>query len=282
VTDNTGQFGYVSTLQIQRALSLSDIPDDERRYENVAGGVLGENREYSTTLERGVRYRLVVANQQGEQRQLGSIVPERPRVFNLQITGLDFTGDTAGAGAVINTSSEVSGSGASKTKTLTFALIDETNETTSVEGDIHERGDPSNQLTSFSASASDLPAGTFVFKTTVSGADANTSWVANYSYSRLGEQSSGVKPFAGNRFDVDFPLEAGWQSIFGVGLLMMLAGVFSVSNARIGALIIPGAALLLFQLGFLSGTVSLLGIGLAFSVAVGYNLAVNSGSLVRP
>jgi hypothetical protein len=282
IQDNSGKFGAESTLELQRALNTSDSPNGQRRYVNVAGGVLGESREFETTLDRNVRYRIVVSNGQGEQRQLGSIVPQRSRLFELQITGLDFQFNETASSAQIQTSSEVTGSGGSKTKTLTFGFADPQNETQDLELTVHERGNPSNVLTTASPSAGSFPLGTFEFSQTVSGSAANTTYVANFSYSRLGQDTDGVQPFRGSRFPVDFPLDSGWQQIFSVGLLMVLAGVFSVGNARIGALIIPGVALLLFQIGFLTGATSLLGIGIAFSVAVGYNLVQNSGAVLRP
>jgi len=204
IRDSTGQFGSSATLEIQRALNVTGTPDGERRYVNVAGAALGEAREVTTTLEQGVRYRLVVSNRQGQQRQLGSIIPQNDRAFQLEITQLDFSFNQSSGGPVINTTATTSGSGNGTTKTLTVIFDDP--------------GDPGG----------------------------------------------------------------GWGQIFGVGFLLVLGGVFSVGNARIGALIIPGAALLLYQLGFLTGATSLLGIGLAFSIAVAYNLVQTSGVVLGP
>jgi hypothetical protein len=223
-----------------------------------------------------------VSNDQGQQRQLGSIIPKTDRVYDLEVSQLDFRPATNETGVVVNTSVEVSGQGGSKTKTLTFQYVDPREDTTGLDLTIHERGDASNVLTTASPSSNSLPLGTFRFSTTVNGTAANTSYVANYSYARAGEDVSGVTPFAGSRFGIDFPLDSGWQQIFSVGLLLVLAGVFSLGNARIGALIIPGVALLLFQIGLLSGAVSLASIGLAFAVAVGFNLASNSQKVLGP
>lgn len=282
ITDNTGTFGDDSTLQVQRALNTTDTGVGERKYLNVAGAVIGENREFTTTLEADVRYRLVISNGQGEQRQLGSIVPQRDRAYALEVTGLDFRPGTNGTSETVATNMTISGSGGSKTKTLEFVYDDAQNETTALDGVIYERNNRSNTLTRFQPSSSSFPLGRFVFKTTVSGADANTTWVVEYNYTRNGADQSGVSAFAGTRYDVDFPLGSGWQQIFGVGLLLVLGGVFSLSNARIGALIIPGVALMLWQIGFLTGATSLLGIGIAFSLAVAYNIIQTSSTVVGP
>jgi len=55
-----------------------------------------------------------------------------------------------------------------------------------------------------------------------------------------------------------------------------MGGAFSVGNARIGALIIPGVAFVLLQIGWLAGTTTVIGVGLAFSVAVLYNVVKTS------
>jgi hypothetical protein len=239
---------------------------------NVAGAALGEAREVTTTLEQGVRYRLVVSNRQGQQRQLGSIIPQNDRAFQLEITKLDFSFNQSSGAPVINTTATTSGSGSGTTKTLTVIFNDPANETAALSGTIHERGKPGNVLTQVSPSRTTFPLGRFKFETTVSGSDANTTYVFDYEYDRLGATTTGVEPFGGQQFDIGFDPGGGWGQIFGVGFLLVLGGVF----------IIPGAALLLYQLGFLTGATSLLGIGLAFSIAVAYNLVQTSGVVLGP
>jgi len=66
-----------------------------------------------------------------------------------------------------------------------------------------------------------------------------------------------------------------------VGFLMVLGGVFSVANARIGAIIIPGVAGLLYAIGFISGAATILGISLAMVLGVAYNLAFAGRGVIR-
>jgi len=132
-------------------------------------------------------------------------------------------------------------------------------------------------LTTVSPSRTSFPLGTFQFSTTLTGKQANTSYVANVTYERLGEKQTALKSFGAEQFSVGpVPLGDGWRTIFGVGLLLVMGGAFSVANARIGALIIPGIAFVLLQVGWLTGTVTLISVGLAFSVAVVYNLVQTS------
>jgi len=75
-------------------------------------------------------------------------------------------------------------------------------------------------------------------------------------------------------------LDSGWAQIFGVGLLVVIGGIFSAANARIGALVLPGVALFLFVIGVLDGVVTVGAIGIAFAVAVGINL-ISADARVR-
>jgi hypothetical protein len=60
-----------------------------------------------------------------------------------------------------------------------------------------------------------------------------------------------------------------------------LGGLFSVGNARIGALVVPSAAFVLHLSGLISAVASAGSIGLAFALAVAINLARTSGSVLN-
>jgi hypothetical protein len=276
IEDRTGTFGGGAQLQLSRPINTTASPADQERYVDVAGGIIGDAREFQTTLEKGVRYRVTIS-EDGDQRQLGSVVAASDRVYNLEITGIEFDTNSSQTVGIIVATGNVSGSGGSKTKTLTLRYNDSERETTSFSATIHEVGDPSNVLTTVSPSRSAFPLGDFKFSTSLSGAQANTSYVANVTYERLGEQKNAVKAFGASRFAVGpVPLGDGWRAIFGVGLLIVMGAAFSVGNARIGALIIPGVAFVLLQIGWLVGTTTVIGVGLSFSVAVLYNVVKTS------
>jgi len=77
-------------------------------------------------------------------------------------------------------------------------------------------------------------------------------------------------------------LDGGWAQIFGVGFMIVMAGIFSRANARIGAIILPGIALMLYMIGVLDGVLTIASIGVAFAIAVAINLISGSGSMIRP
>jgi len=76
-------------------------------------------------------------------------------------------------------------------------------------------------------------------------------------------------------------LDDGYKTIFGVGFIIVLTGIFSVANAKIGAIIVPAVAGLLFITGILSGAVTGLSIAVAFSIGIAYNMVVSSRGLLR-
>jgi hypothetical protein len=64
--------------------------------------------------------------------------------------------------------------------------------------------------------------------------------------------------------------------------MIVMAGIFSRANARIGAIILPGIALMLYMIGVLDGVLTVASIGVAFAIAVAINLISGSGSMIRP
>lgn len=279
VDDRTGEFGGDSLLVVERALNVSATGPDETKYVNVAGDEIGSRAAFTTTLEGDVRYRVRIVSPDGQTRQLGAFSVNRSRSVDLVITGLNQgVADADSTGPTINTTREVSGSGGSKTKTVRFVYQDPDNETDALSLTIHEAGDPSNVFAQTDAAVTALPLGNFSYKETFSGAAANTTLVANYSYTRGGSTVDRTISFGVAQQPIGIPLGDGWTQIFGVGFLVVLGGIFSIGNARIGALVIPGVAFVLNVTGILSGVVTLAAVGLAFAVAVGYNLVTASAS----
>lgn len=279
VDDRTGEFGDDSLLVVERAVNTSTTGANETKYVNVAGDQIGSRAAFTTTLEGDIRYRVRIVSPDGQSRQLGAFSVNRSRSVDLVITGLNQ--GVAGAdstGPTINTTREVSGSGGSKTKTVRFIYTDPDNATDALSVTIHEAGDPSNVFAQTDAAVTALPLGNFSYKQTFSGTAANTTLVANYSYTRGDSTVDRAVSFGAAQQPIGIPLGDGWTQIFGVGFLVVLGGIFSIGNARIGALVIPGVAFVLNVTGILSGVVTLASVGLAFAIAVGYNLVVSSAT----
>lgn len=279
VDDQTGDFGSRSILQIERQINTDDTLANERKYVVVAGDEIGSRAAFTTTIERGERYRVNIINPRtGNQRQLGSFQINQSRAIDLVVTGIDQgvkgrEGETFG----VSVDRTVTGSGANTSKTVEFVYQDPENETDSLTLVVHEAGKRSNVFRTTQASVGSLPLGTFKYSETFSGQAANTTLVANWTVERDGETIDRTVGFGVSDQRLGLPLGAGWTQIFGVGFLIVVGGIFSVANARIGALVIPGIALALNVSGILSGVVTVASVGLAFAIAVGYNLIVVSG-----
>jgi len=276
IDDRTGEFEEDVRLQIERSINTTDSPPGEERYRVVAGDIVGSQLEFDTQLERDVRYRISVSNGQGRERQLGNFLIKTDQVIDLVISGIDVGYERPAGGTQINTSQVVDDEAG--TKDLELVIQDSSVQTTDVEIEVVDYANTTDVIETGSVAG---PIGEYQFTTTVSGADAEKRLVARVSYTSDGDRVTTTIPFGESRYSLLPGLDPDWRAIFGVGFLLVLGGVFSVANARIGALIIPGAALALNLTGILTTVVTTTSVGLAFAVAVGINIVRGSRDSIR-
>lgn len=102
--DQTGDFpSSQSTLRIQRPITRDHDGDGsvETRYDTVAGGTFGASGQFPTELVgNGERYRLVVENDQGDRRELGSYTVTGDAAVPLPIGQLQFSSDARDSGVI--------------------------------------------------------------------------------------------------------------------------------------------------------------------------------------
>jgi len=237
--------------------------------------VIGGQLSFETELQQEVRYRVSVANDVGDVRQLGRFTARVDQVVPLTITGLDVGFDDSDTGVQITTSGVENNDGS---ETFEFTLIDLPVETTDIQVQLVERGNTSNV---FDSSAGTGAVGTFQYTVTVPASQADTEWVFAYSYDRDDETVTGELIPGQESFPVLPNLDDGYKTIFGVGFIIILTGIFSVANAKVGAIIVPGVAGLLFITGILAGAMTGLAIAVAFSLGIAYNIVVSSRGLLR-
>ena len=164
----------------------------------------------------------------------------------------------------VNVTQDVSESG---TKTIQFSAVDVDEETSNVQVEILER---SSGAVVDSGGTTDT-IGSFVF-TSVQPNSSDTDFLVRYSYDRNGETVEATVGAGASQFPLLTGLDDGWSQIFGVGFLLIFAGIFSRGNATIGALVIPGVALLLYIIGVLDGVVTIATITFAFAIALGVTI----------
>ena len=268
--DRTGEFSgnQKSTLKIQRSINTTDSGKRGEEYQTISGDFVGGQLAFDSELENNVRYRVSVSNQNGETRQLGAFLIKSPREINLVISGIDQGVDVPKQGPVISTTQQTQ----NNTKTVDFVYTDNASKTSDITVRV-ENARNSSEVFDTGSDSGDISQ--FKFTTTVSGDNADKQLVANYTYVRNGQQEQATQPYGSNTYPVLTELDQGWASIFGVGFLIISGSLFSVRNARIGALVIPGIALMLNLVGILDGIVTLASVGLAFSIGIGVNLISN-------
>ena len=278
IEDRTGQFAGTGTkIQIRRAINTTTSPADEEEYVIVAGDVVGSQLQFETELEQDVRYRVRIQNDAGETRQLGAFTARVDQVIGLTISGIDVGVDIPEDEPVI--SSSIDDSVANQTS-LQFTYVDLAQETTEVDLRVLQAGNTSNVLDTATVTAPPNVS-TFQHTTTLTGAQADLKAVYEVEYIRNGKTFDATAAYGLNQYPVNLPLSDAWRQIFGVGFLIVLGGIFSVANARIGAIIIPGVAAMLYAIGFISGFATILGISLAMVLGIAYNLAFAGRGVLR-
>jgi len=275
--DRTGRFIAGETeFQILRSVNTTDSPPEQEEYVIVAGDVIGSQLSFESELQEDVRYRVRVKNDNGEIRELGAFTARVDQTVDLTISGIDVGFDDNDTGTQVQTSATVAENG---DKTIQFNLLDLSQSTTDISVTVVEAA---NESVVIDQGGTAGPAGSYQFATTVTGAAAEKDYLIKYEYTRDGETvnasvAAGTSSFSVGDLD---DLDSGWAQIFGVGLLVVIGGIFSAANARIGALVLPGVALFLFVIGVLDGVVTVGAIGIAFAVAVGINL-ISADARVR-
>jgi hypothetical protein len=267
--DRTGRFIAGETeIQILRAINTTDSPPNTEEYVVVAGDVIGSQLSFETELQQDVRYRVRVQNDIGETRELGAFTARLDQVVDLTISGIDVGFDESDDGTQVQTSQTIADNG---DKTIQFNLLDLSESTTDISVEVLEEGNESNVIDQGGFVG---PAGSYQFTTVVSGAAAEEEYLVRYEYTRDGETITATVVPGASSFSVGSldQLDPGWAQIFGVGFLIVMAGIFSRANARIGALVLPGIALMLYITGVLDGVLTVASIGVAFAIAVGLNL----------
>lgn len=282
VSDQTGQFDN-PILEIDRPISKDFNGDGNTttEFRRISGDRLNAGGEYPATLQSDTRYRVRVRNDQGQVRELGNIVPRTDRIYSLEIEGLVGNASATENGLLVSTNQTINTVNGDPVKTVQFTVNDSTKRTTEIHLVVHEAGNASNVYDTtqlIDERGIDSFRYTQVFS---NNATVNTSLVADYRIVRDGNNITGTKAFGAQEYEVATDLSSNWGAIFGVGFLIVLGGLFSIGNARIGALIVPAAAFVLYISGLITAVATVGSIGIAFALAVAINLMQTSGSVLN-
>jgi hypothetical protein len=276
ITDRTRVFGADSELQVSRALNTSDSNDGELIYKAVAGDRIGSQQTVVTTLERNVRYRIQVSNDQ-QTRTLGSFTPVTSgRVVELTIGRVEFRA-AGGDGYTFNPSFKT---GPDKNNTddndpsdgprIVVKYFDSTNSTEDVTIEIYERGNSSNVL------ISQTTQGSVAQLENVYALDENESqkqWMVRLSATRNGESFEFVRPVGGT--NVPLPMDSKWLGSMALVAITFVQLLFGGRLAAWGSVVtcVLAGVLMMFQWVPINPVFY----SLAFLIAVGGHVRANGG-----
>jgi len=226
LADRSGSYEPGSTrLIIRRALNTTATSG--LRWTTISGDYFGATNEHETYLRFERRYRLIIENQDGDQRVIGSYMAtdeQNPKQIVIREIVIDPPNGTDYYGtAWMNDESESDGN-----STVWFSYSDPSNETSSLTATIHERGNESNVL----ATVSETDVGSFAWNRDVPD---STAWVVNWTAERNGETIHQTVP-VGNKGSFPIPMDPVWLNRFILVFLPITAALASERVATIGAL----------------------------------------------
>jgi len=268
IVDNTGRFSGPDTrFRIKRAMPLPGETDDVP-LRILGEDLLGADEQFGIALESDVRYRIVVENDDGDVRDLGPHFAVSEGRVTIEIGEVRFNvpnGDTFSADAT----AEQTGNNSER---VVFSYIDPEHLTSQVSVTIYNESNESQVIHNQTHAPTSGTYGNLTITETVTGNATGSDWVVEYSAER-NETQSGTITVTAAPDQLDIPIDQGIQQLLGVGLIIVVSGLFSARNAAVGAIVIPALAGTLWLVGVLSGVVSGAAIGLAFAVGVSYQLA---------
>jgi len=270
IADNTGQFSNDVRFRIKRATPLPGETDNIP-LRVIGEDLLGADGRFGIALESDVRYRIQIENSEGDVRDLGPHFAVSEGPVRIEIGEVSFDrpdGETFQADASLT---DVEGD--SDAEKLSFEFVDGAQFTDSVSLKIYKRSNESNVLVDKTfGPVTGNAFGEFLFSETLTGNQTGKTWVVEYEAARNGTQD-GLFTVSATGGGLGIPLDQGLQQVLGVGMVIVIGGLFSTRNAAVGAIVVPLAAGTLWFLGFLSGATTGAAVALALTLGVAYSFA---------
>jgi len=214
------------TVTVERALNKSGDPN----WVAVGGGRFGV-QGYTTFLQQGEEYRLVVRNSVGDQRVFYPYTASASETVPLKVGNI--SADPLGDGESYTTNiTYINGT----TSYVEFVYMDEANSTDRVYLKIYERGNKSNTLvanTSYTAG----PYGTLSVRQQVPSAYENSSWVVHFVAKRDGGANADGQVIVGPRRSVLEQLPVWLMTLISIGSILVISGLFSQANGGLGGIV---------------------------------------------
>jgi hypothetical protein len=211
LNDVSGNFPAQSTrLYVQRPINNSTT------YKTVAADYFGATSAFSTFLQTDQRYRLIVENDQGDRRTLGSYTPVAAGVEPLRIEGVSLYRESQ-AGITANASTRFVNN--STQRQVVVRYRDPAAATSSYTVEVYERGNESN------VTYSEQVTGPVQNYSAYVDVENSTNYVVNWSATRGGQQISGARPVGGGDLGLRIPLPAQWLGTIGLTILVFVGSL---------------------------------------------------------
>lgn len=279
VSDHTGKFADGPALRVQRVINTSNIsqfPNRGYQWSTIAGGRLGANNAYTTVLEKGQQYRLVLTDRQGDTRILGTYTASLAEKVTLNVgqVSYDFGNQTQGYewSTGLNNSTG--------TPLAKFAYNDTTKTTRSVFVRFAYRG---NNTTIASASFTVGPYGSVMYTKTLTSAQYHShDIIVQWSAQRDSGRVNGKRAIGGQHFFDFGSLNQAWLTVaYGAVALIFGFAIGAGISAGAGALAVAGWSGLAWYIGLVPSTLGASAVLLAFLVATWTRIHEQRPELIR-
>jgi hypothetical protein len=228
--DRTGNFdGNGARLKIQKAINVSGTSE----WQTIHGDEFGVSG-VQTQLEKGVRYRLIVTNNDKDTRVLGTYVAEANETVPLTIGTVQGDPVAGSDGFRYNATYDNS----TGTPTVRFTYNDTNVSTSELSLTIYQKGNESNVLFR-NQTFTNGPYGSISVSEMVPANQSQNTWIVEAYVQRNGEQQK-IREQVGPRNAVLLAIP-NWLKVFiSVGSIWLVAGLFSRLNGHIGGLVVAG------------------------------------------
>lgn len=230
LTDRSGSYPVGETrLIIQRALNKSG----QLRWTTIAGDFFGSTGSFPVYLSYNERFRLLVENNEGDQRVIGTYTAtdeDNPKPIVIKSIIVDPPEDQNYYGtAWIEDEDENDGE-----KTLRFSYSDNQAQTTDLQLHIYERGNESNVIADLDDAD---PGDSWAYSYTLNGSrdELGKEWMVEWSATRNGNEIGGSFPI-GKTGGLSLPMDGEWLTRFAFVALIIIAGMSSERIATLGAM----------------------------------------------
>lgn len=265
--DNTGRYPEGSSyLFVQKPITRNG----STTYETVTSDEFGVNG-FTTLLQEGQRYRLVVESPDGDRRVLSSYTASVPETVPLEIGDVEISNpdDTRSFNWTARQFEAPNGN-----DTIQFIYQDVEEQTDSITVRVYEYGNESNVLVE---DTHEGPLGNLSVSYELTDEQANNTWVVEFEAERDGEVVDG-RQVLGDRSAAVEELDPLWKHTISVIVLFIVGGLFGGVRAELGAIVVSLFAGVFWWIQWLPPSVGGGVIAAALGLSVVYRLRIGGGA----